>query len=1026
LILKLIIKLVFKTGTMEKDLQEIENITFGIFSAEEIKNIAVCEVNSPKLCSVDKNTGYGTVYDPRMGTLENGRSCETCGQNVWQCSGHYGYIELNEAIVHPLFYRRVVDFLKCICLKCNKLMITDDQIDLNGFNKILSTKRFTKILEKIEKIDICSHCSYSQPDIKYLTTDNTISMVYKQKNKKKISIILPVDEIKKIFDNISDDDVKLLGFNPSLMHPRNLILTVFPVIPPTARPYIIAEGQMCDDDLTIQIVEIIKANNHLKVGDESIPEVKRQRASQSLKFRISTFYNNSCLAPETPVLMWDGSIKRAEQIEMDDELVGDDGTKRIVKYTCSGEDDMYEITQEKGDKYVVNKEHYLSLRYIGNLTEFTDYSNKIIDYKLKEFLLLPEEIQKQFCGIRKNEFHNISVKYLGKGNYNGFGVDKNHRFLLGDYTVTHNSGKAKHTTNGRSIKGLKERLTGKDGLIRTNLMGKRCSAKGTKIILWNGEIKNVENIKIGDTLIGNDGEKRTVLKLFNGTDQMYKIKQGNGNEYIINSEHILTFKFIHNKKISWKNCLDSWYTEWVDTKNIVKKTKKLKPTKNRTKEEAYEEMKEFVDSLDDNNTINIPVLEYLKLSDESKKLLYGYKIEKPVNWDHKEIDIDPYIFGMWLGDGYKSGTGFASVDSELIEYWKKWADKNNMCVNMYLDNQNVHYGISKKKGIKRLYFKEKLTKYGVLNNKFIPKEYMINSKEVRLALLAGLIDTDGSVEQGGVTIRIAQGLMHKAIIDGARFIADSLGFQTSINKKKTSWKHDGIKKYGDALVLTISGNGAENIPTILPRKKCRSPLIAGNNWTKIKVEPYKVGEFYGFEIDGNNLFVLPDFTVLHNCEQTGRTVIGPDPTLRMGEIGVPREMASNLTVPIQVTNYNFNYLTNLINDGKVERVFSDKIDPKTGKKETITFYLKEALFSRGTILQQGDIIFRKDKNTGNEMEIVVNNGKDLLQPGDILKRNGEFIPELKYPGRKQFNLKIGDICERQLTNGDILLLNPNY
>ena len=42
---------------MEKDLQEIENITFGIFSAEEIKNIAVCEVNSPKLCSVDKNTG---------------------------------------------------------------------------------------------------------------------------------------------------------------------------------------------------------------------------------------------------------------------------------------------------------------------------------------------------------------------------------------------------------------------------------------------------------------------------------------------------------------------------------------------------------------------------------------------------------------------------------------------------------------------------------------------------------------------------------------------------------------------------------------------------------------------------------------------------------------------------------------------------------------------------------------------------------------------------------------------------------
>ena len=56
-------------------------------------------------------------------------------------------------------------------------------------------------------------------------------------------------------------------------------------------------------------------------------------------------------------------------------------------------------------------------------------------------------------------------------------------------------------------------------------MGKRCSLKGTKIILWNGEIKNVEDIEIGDILIGNDGEKRTVLQLFNGIDQMYKITQ---------------------------------------------------------------------------------------------------------------------------------------------------------------------------------------------------------------------------------------------------------------------------------------------------------------------------------------------------------------------------------------------------------------------------------------------------------------------------------------------------------------------
>ena len=859
---------------MEKDLGELEEITFGIYSAEEIKNISVAEITSSKLCgsSSDKNTGYGTVYDPRLGTIENGKLCETCNQDIWACPGHFGYINLWEPIVHPLFYKQVVSFLKCFCIKCFKLLITEDQINLNGFNKFKSVRRFNKILEKLEKIDICHNCSHLQPDIKYSSTDNTISMVYKQKDKGKVSIILPVDEIKKTFDNIDNKEVELLGFNTSLVHPRNLILTVFPVIPTSCRPYIISDGNICDDDLTIQIVEIIKANNHLQpIDGVPVSETKRQKYLQSLKFRIATFYNNS-------------------------------------------------------------------------------------------------------------------------------------------------SGKAKHTTNGRAIKGLKERLTGKEGLIRTNLMGKRCLFVGTKLILWNGEIKNVEDIKIGDILIGNDGEKRKVLKLFNGTDQMYKIKQKSGNEYIVNSEHILSLKFNNNKKIYWKPSINSWYVEWFDKLTMKKKSKKLKITETRSKDEVYNEIKKFVDNLDDNNTINIPIKDYIKLSDETKNLLYGYKIEKPVNWENKEIEIDPYIFGMWLGDGNKNGYSFTSVDTELIEYWKIWADKNDMCINLHLDNQNLHYGICKKgqKNDKPTIFKKKLEKYGVLNNKFIPKEYMLNSKDIRLALLAGLIDTDGSVEQGGVTIRISQSIEHKSIIDGAKFIADSLGFQTSINKKKTTWKHDGIKKYGDAIVLTISGYGVENIPTLLSRKKCRSPLITGNNWSKIEVENYKIGEFYGFEIDGNNLFVLPDFTVLHNCEQTARTVIGPDPTLKMGQLAVPEEITNNLTVPIQVTNYNLEYLTNLVNDGKVNYVLKDNGKTKIN--------LENALFSRGTRLNHGDIILRKDEE-GNDVEIIVNNGKDMLKPGDRLKRNGEFITDIKYPEKRKYILNIGDVCERKLMSGDIVLLN---
>ena len=278
----------------QNEVQEIDEIIFGVYSAEEIKSMSVCTIDNPKLCNSDKSGSYGTVYDPRLGTIENGKLCGTCSGNVWECAGHFGAIILHEPVIHPLYYKQVVSFLRCFCTKCYKLLITEDQININNLNRIKGVKRFNKILERLEKVDMCINCSHPQPAIKHTISDNTISMVYKDKDKKKVSITLQVDEIKKIFDNISITDVELLGFNPNLMQPRNLILTVFPVIPISARPYVISDSNMCDDDLTIQLVEIIKSNNHLEpVDGVPVSDTKKQKYLQSLKFRIATFYNNS-------------------------------------------------------------------------------------------------------------------------------------------------------------------------------------------------------------------------------------------------------------------------------------------------------------------------------------------------------------------------------------------------------------------------------------------------------------------------------------------------------------------------------------------------------------------------------------------------------------------------------------------------------------------------------------------------------------------------------------------------------------
>jgi len=145
------------------------------------------------------------------------------------------------------------------------------------------------------------------------------------------------------------------------------------------------------------------------------------------------------------------------------------------------------------------------------------------------------------------------------------------------------------------------------------------------------------------------------------------------------------------------------------------------------------------------------------------------------------------------------------------------------------------------------------------------------------------------------------------------------------------------------------------------------------------------------------------------CEQTARTVIGPDPTLKMGQLAVPPEIADNLTVPVQVTNYNYDMLTKLVNNGRANYVLKDNGNTRIN--------LDNALFFRGTRLTHGDIIIRDEK------EIVVNDGNTMLKRGDLLKRNGEIVKDIKYPEQRRYTLNIGDIVERKLQNGDIVLLN---
>lgn len=279
-------------------ISNFECIKFGLLSAEEIKKMAVCKIFNP-----ESNNGPGTVNDERMGKSPNSEEpCGTCGLTQ-ECWGHYGYIDLVEPILHPMYSKQIAKFLKIFCKNCHRLLLKKEQFALYGISKLKCESRIEHVLEKIKKIDICMYCSSPKPKIKMVVKLGEQQIVMEHKSKgsnEKVNLTLELDDIKKIFDDIQNEDLELLGIDPNYMHPKSLVLTRFLVLPPCARPAVYSGGNICDDDLTIQLKEIVKVNNQLQKLNENPnhPNVKDWEKTKEikmgkLKHYISTFLNNS-------------------------------------------------------------------------------------------------------------------------------------------------------------------------------------------------------------------------------------------------------------------------------------------------------------------------------------------------------------------------------------------------------------------------------------------------------------------------------------------------------------------------------------------------------------------------------------------------------------------------------------------------------------------------------------------------------------------------------------------------------------
>jgi len=378
----------------------------------------------------------------------------------------------------------------------------------------------------------------------------------------------------------------------------------------------------------------------------------------------------------------------------------------------------------------------------------------------------------------------------------------------------------------------------------------KCHAIDTPIIMYDGTIKMVQDIEVGDKLMGDDSTPRTVLSLANGEDNMYDVIPIKGDKYTVNSEHILCLK---PTRLGVKNVGKIQPNLPFVANYICNKTGKVKAKGFTSKEEANI----FLDEIHTDDYIyEVSINEFLKLPNNVKNNLKGYRTG--VEFQNKQIDFDPYIIGFWLGDGSKRDPLITTQDSRVLYYLFKEMPKYNLSVN-YQSGYDYRISSSIPKGENKLL--KALQKYNLINNKHIPFDYKINDRKNRLELLAGLIDSDGYSDGTGYEITQKNKILAEDIV----FLCRSLGYATYMKECEKSCTYKGIKKTGIYYRITINGDNLTEIPVKVLRKKVQKRQQKKNVLvTGINVQLVGKGNYYGFTLDGNNRYLIGDFTVTHN------------------------------------------------------------------------------------------------------------------------------------------------------------------
>jgi len=272
---------------MRPPLRAVAFIELGLLSPDQIHKMSVVKVVTPDTYD---ESGYPIdrgLMDRRLGVVDPGLRCRTCGEKAGRCPGHFGHIELTRPVIHIGYVKEIHEILQVTCRACGRILLPEETLE-NFRKKMQQMEEWWQIAEKVKAralgVKECPHCGEHQVEIKL---EKPYTFIEGKERR------TPSD-LRERLEWITDSDAMLLGIDPKNARPEWMILTVLPVPPPTMRPSMVLEtGIRSEDDLTHKLVDIIRINERLADNIQAgAPHLIVEDLWELLQYHVATYFSN--------------------------------------------------------------------------------------------------------------------------------------------------------------------------------------------------------------------------------------------------------------------------------------------------------------------------------------------------------------------------------------------------------------------------------------------------------------------------------------------------------------------------------------------------------------------------------------------------------------------------------------------------------------------------------------------------------------------------------------------------------------